>query len=418
MFDDVSLISDFFYIFSAKASKTKKPSRKQKADAEQSQIVSSAVNTEICNGVPNYDPIAELGNSLVAMSIGVSACHDKVDDKKSPESFSEFDVSGLCEEVRATGDVSGDRSWQKELEVKDRLLDLSPLLSDNRSDAYSIENVMKPKDDIVPKYDNESVVIELSDDESSLKLSGNQPSPISSVDNQSEHRSSLTPQHIGSGRLKSRDANPSPLVVKFKSTPHIFTKTQKRNSIDDLLADISNQLNTPARQPAHKSYKNSPYTQGDYLSSPNPEFDSILTGYVTPAYQERTTHLSNIFTPRDENSLHNAAKQSFTKLSCNDAKSLGLGDSTIPLFDVNTLETFTDSELSLFEVQSTHASLHPKTPHHLSRRSVTKSTPLNCITNKSSAKHETGNVTYGNFDIIPQLSALSFDTSLNEVSDI
>lgn len=154
------------------------------------------------------------------------------------------------------------------------------------------------------------------------------------------------------------------------------------DSIDDLLDDLSRELSSPGSlsSPAYSSHQVKVMTTPLIAAA---HFDSILTGYITPDSSPSCTESCG--------SGHNAAPAS-SKWS----RSLTESDSTTFLFDV---KTHTNSELSLFDVKSLTLD---QTPSLLKRAaSNMKSTPL-------SGNDILRNITVGNFDIIPQLSALNF----------
>ena len=400
IFNDVLL---YVSMFSDKAKPKKSKKTKGATKSQIPEVEAHSQPTEAPKLSQEDDALAEISKLIGNLSVTANPSCNKnnvLGLSNTLESFSEFDVSKLS--VSRHSNMNSPSPLQTT-----RKLDSS---KSNSSYCTHNHSMTKPDSVIEPTDDSLSPSCTLATgffDKETLKENKN-ISPCSNIN----HGVSSTSLPV----LVQNIASPTPYTNHelIGSTPETSTyavkvREMRRDSIDDLLADLSDQLKTPARSDMRSVKQTEMPLVTLNLNSPTPCMgnDSILTGYVTPSGNERTTSVTlDIMTPGDENSLLNVAKGSITRLSTTKTAPSCLADSTVPLFDVRTLETFTDSELSLFDVeQSKHGSLHHKTSLNVQSKtyhehSVTKSTPLNVGTNDR---------TYGDFDIVPQLSALSFN---------
>lgn len=397
---------NFCPIISAKT-KSKKP---KKTRAEPQSQPTPTKQAAVADNTGLTSPLGEISNMMGNLSVAAKLC---ASEETVGESFSEFDVANLSKsQVYSPEPLLNEYKHQFEYKAAESS-DIESTAKDDLSSRLDISSHVRSRN--VAMQDS---VIELSD----YSLS---PAPYC---HKTDHRQcekeedftsslQLSPSSKDFSSFMEDVASPSclPKNELIGCTPETSTnrnsvKSKRRDSLDDLLADISDQLKTPARSTlTHKQHR-TPLSALD-MNSPNPYLgnDSILTGYVTPTLNERTTAVTFDFTSGNENSLLNVANDSITKLSVTKATQSCLANSTVSLFDVRTLDNFSDSDLSLFDVQpSIQESLVSKslrhrqsnTPHSQHAQSVTKSTPLDTATK---------NMTYGNFDIVPQLSAFSFN---------
>lgn len=145
------------------------------------------------------------------------------------------------------------------------------------------------------------------------------------------------------------------------SSPH--SRLRKRNSLDVLLDDLSRCIHSPVSTPIIQHSRTRPSQLSnsvDFQHSPI-EAGSVLTGYTTP-------QLSHVRCHRNTSSYHNPSH------------------SSIPLFDVDSSGSATrDTTVSLFDLTSS---------------------PLAGLKSRWSESNH-GEITCGNFDLVPQLSLLS-----------